>query len=226
VTPADQLEGVSLPRECEVIEDPYRRVAGIYDRLFEPMNKGLRILGFRMFIPPKGGSVLDVGCGTGVHLEMYRKFKCNLYGIDTSASTLERARTRLGADADLRLADATHMPFEAGFFDLVLCMLALHEMNDDVRTGVLVEIGRVLKADGRALLIDFHAGPPRPLRGWLSKLVILLSEVVAGRRHFGCYRHFMSIGGLPTLIERGQFEIEKTRVVGENTLALYLVRAK
>jgi hypothetical protein len=36
----------------------------------------------------------------------------------------------------------------------------------------------------------------------------------------------MSIGGLPTLIERGQFEIEKTRVVGENTLALYLVRAK
>jgi ubiquinone/menaquinone biosynthesis C-methylase UbiE len=209
-----------------VIVDPYRRVAGIYDRLFEPMNKGLRILGFRMFIPPRGGSVLDVGCGTGVHLEMYRKFKCNLYGIDTSASMLEQARSRLGADADLRQANAAHMPFEAGLFDLVLCMLALHEMDDDVRTGVLGEIARVLKSDGRALLIDFHAGSPSPIRGWLSKLVILLSEVAAGRRHFSCYRHFMSIGGLPALIERGQFEIEKTRVVGENTLALYLVRAK
>jgi len=209
-----------------VTVDPYRRVAGIYDRLFEPMNKGLRLLGFRMYIPPRGGSVLDVGCGTGVHLEMYRKFKCNLTGIDTSASMLERARTRLGPDADLRLANATHMPFEDGDFDLVLCMLALHEMDDEVRTGVMGEIRRVLKPEGRALLIDFHAGRPSPIRGWLSKLVILLSEVAAGRRHFSCYRHFMSIGGLPSLIARGRFEVEKTRVVGENTLALYLIRSK
>lgn len=206
-------------------EDPYRRVAGIYDRLFERMNKGLRILGFRMFIPPRGGSVLDVGCGTGTHLEMYKKFNCHLYGIDTSDAMLERARNRLGAEADLRLVDAAQMPFESGLFDLVICMLALHEMDDEVRTSVLGEIKRVLKSDGRALLIDFHAGTPSPVRGWLSKLVILLSEVAAGRRHFSCYRHFMAIGGLPSLIERGQFEIEKTRVVGENTLALYLVRA-
>ncbi|MGA9191417.1 MAG: methyltransferase domain-containing protein [Anaerolineales bacterium] len=205
--------------------DPYRRVAGIYDRLFEPMNKGLRLLGFRMYLPPRGGSVLDVGCGTGVHLEMYRKFKCNLTGIDTSASMLERARTRLGPDADLRLANGTQMPFEDGHFDLVLCMLALHEMDDEVRIGVMGEIRRVLKPEGRALLIDFHAGRPGPLRGWLSKLLILLSEVAAGRRHFSCYRHFMSIGGLPSLITRGHFEIERSRVVGEGTLALYLVRA-
>jgi ubiquinone/menaquinone biosynthesis C-methylase UbiE len=205
--------------------DPYRRVAGVYDRLFEPMNRGLRLIGYRMYLPPRGGTVLDVGCGTGSHLQLYQRLGCRLHGIDTSAAMLERARERLGESADLRLGDARHMPYEDGSFDLVLCMLALHEMNDDVRTGVLAEIRRVLGADGRALLIDFHAGKPRPFRGWLPKFVIVLSEVAAGRRHFACYRHFMSFGGLPTLIARGHFEIENSRIVGENTLALYLVRA-
>ena len=204
-------------------EDPYRRVAAIYDKLFEPMNQRLRVLGFRMSLPPRGGCVLDVGCGTGTHLEMYKKFNCRLCGIDTSAAMLGRAQARLGTDADLRLADATEMPYENELFDLVICMLALHEMDDDVRTGVLGEIRRVLRLDGHAMLIDFHAGAPRPIRGWLSKLVILASEVAAGRKHFRNYRQFMSIRGLPTLVERGRFEIDKARIVGGDTMALYLV---
>jgi ubiquinone/menaquinone biosynthesis C-methylase UbiE len=203
--------------------DPYRRVAGIYDRIFEPMNKGLRILGSKMFPPPRGGSILDVGCGTGVHLEMYRKYGCSLYGIDTSPSMLALARARLGEDADLRKADATKMPYEADFFDLVLCMLVLHEMDDPVRSGVLEEIKRVVKQDGRILLIDFHAGKPRPIRGWLLKTVILLSELAAGRKHFRSYRHFMSIGGLPSLIDRIQLRVEKRRIVGDGNMALYLI---
>jgi len=209
-----------------VTKDSYRRVAGIYDRIFEPMNRGLRVLGFRMFLPPRGGSVLDIGCGTGIHLEMYRKYNCNLYGIDTSLSMLELAKARLGEQADFRLADATKMPFENEFFDLVICMLVLHEMDDPVRDAVLAQIGRVLKRDGHALLIDFHAGKPRPLKGWLSKLVILISEVAAGPRHFRNYRHFMSIGGLPAIIEKSQLVIEKERIVGENTMALYLLHPR
>ena len=188
------------------------------------MNKGLRVLGFRMFIPPRGGSVLDVGCGTGVHLEMYQKFKCSLFGIDTSPSMLKIAQTRLGEGAQLRQADAAQMPYDSKSFDLVLSMLVLHEMDNDVRTNVLNEMKRVVKGDGRILVIDFHAGKPDPFRGWLSKLVILSSELLAGRKHFRNYRHFMSIGGLPTLIERCQLEIEKTKIVGDNTMALYLLR--
>lgn len=207
-------------------KDPYRRVAGIYDRIFEPMNRGLRVLGFRMFLPPRGGAVLDVGCGTGIHLEMYQRYSCNLYGIDTSPSMLELARDRLGESAELRQADAINMPYETTFFDLVLCMLVLHEMDDEARTGVLSEMKRVIKTDGRVLLIDFHAGKPRSCKGWFSKLVIVFSEVAAGRRHFRNYRHFMSIGGLPTLIDKSRFEIEKTRIVGDDTLALYLLRGK
>ena len=206
-------------------EDPYKRVAGFYDRLFEPMNRGLRVLGFRMFMPRRGGAVLDVGCGTGLHLEMYQRYGCKLYGIDTSQSMLEVAEARLGESAELRLADATQMPFESGFFDLAICMLALHEMDESVRSKVISEIKRVMKRDGRILFIDFHPGRPRSFDGWRSKLVILLSEIAAGRRHFRNYRHFMSIGGLRHLIEESKLTIEKEKIVGDDTMALYLLRA-
>ena len=206
-------------------KDPYKRVTGFYDRLFEPMNRGLRVLGLRMFLPQQAGAVLDVGCGTGIHLEMYQRYGCNLYGIDNSPSMLELARTRLGERAELRLADATQLPYEAGFFDLVLCMLVLHEMDEQVRSTVIGELTRVIKPNGRILLIDFHAGKPRPLKGWFSKLVILLSEVAAGRRHFRNYRHFISIGGLPALIDKSHLEIKNERIVGDDTLALYLLQA-
>ena len=91
-------------------KDPYKRVARIYDRLFEPTNRGLRALGFRMLVPRRGAAVLEVGCGTGIHLEMYQRYGCKLYGIDMSQSMLELAKARLGESAEFRLADATHMP--------------------------------------------------------------------------------------------------------------------
>ena len=207
-------------------EDPYRRVANIYDRLFESQTSGLRLIGVRMFLPKKGMKVLDVGCGTGIHLDMYRRFNCKFYGIDTSPSMLDVARSRLGDKAELNLGDATQMPYKKDTFDLILCMLALHEMDQLTRILVLSEIRRVLKTDGHILLVDYHAGHVRPVKGWLTKLIIVLAEIAAGRRHFRNYRHFISIGGLPRLIEEGQLVQKKNKVVADGNIALYLVRAK
>ncbi len=206
-------------------DDPYQRVAGFYDRLFEPLNRGLRQLGIRMHPLEQGRKVLDVGCGTGAHLDLYRKSGCELYGIDTSPSMLNVARTRLGEEAELRLSDATKIPYENDTFDLILCMLVLHEMDQPTRMSVITEMKRVLKTDGRILLIDFHAGPARPLKGWVTKPIIFISEVAAGRRHFRNYRNFVSIRGLPTLIEENRLMEEQRKVVAGGTLALHLVRA-
>ncbi len=203
--------------------DPYKHVAAIYDRIFEPMNKGLRFMGLRMFTPLRDSSILDIGCGTGLHLEMYRNFGCSLYGIDTSPSMLEKAEARLGKDVDLRKADATEIPFNSDFFDLVLCMLVLHEMDDNIRYKVLKEMHRVVKQNGRVLLIDFHAGKARLPLGSLFKTIIFISEFAAGSRHFRNYRQFMSSGGLPTLIDRSQMKIEKKKITDNGTMALYLV---
>lgn len=126
-------------------------------------------------------------------------------------------------DADLQFADAAQMPYDTEFFDFVFCMLTLHEIDPVVRSIVIREIKRILKGDGRILFIDFHTGNPRSLNSWLTKFVILISEIAAGRRHYQNYRHFISIGGLPALITESQFSIEEEKVVAGNTLALYLL---
>ncbi|MGD2056443.1 MAG: class I SAM-dependent methyltransferase [Gammaproteobacteria bacterium] len=204
-------------------DDPYRRVARIYDRLFEPANRNLRELGMRLYPPGEEARVLDVGCGTGVHLDLYRKAGCKPYGIDASAAMLDVARERLGERADLRLGDATRMPYTEASFDLILCMLVLHEMEQEMRLAVLAEMQRVLAPGGRILLIDYHAGPARPLKGWLMKLFILLAEVAAGRRHFHNYLHFMSLGGVPALIAGSRLAEEQRKVVAGGTLVLHVL---
>jgi len=208
------------------MRDPYRNFAGIYDRLFDSMNKGLRLVGIRMFRPSKGMSILDVGCGTGAHLELYQRYQCNLVGLDLSPAMLEVARGRLGAAAQLDLGDAADMPYEDGRFDLVMLMLSLHEMSPGTRTAVLNEIKRVLKNDGRLLLIDYHPGPYQPLQGWLSKLVILFAEIAAGLEHFRNYRHFLANGALPALIDRQHLMAEKKQILAGGTFAIYLLSQK
>ena len=205
------------------MKDPYRNYAGIYDRLFDSMNKGLKLVGIRMFRPSKGMNILDVGCGTGSHLELYQRYQCNLFGIDLSPSMLEVARERLGDSAQLDLGDATEMTYEDDKFDLVISMLSLHEMSPETRLAVLNEIKRVLKSDGRILLIDFHPGPYEPLQGWVSKTIIFFSELAAGREHFKNYRQFMATGGLATLLSQNQMNTEKQSILAGGTFAVYLV---
>jgi ubiquinone/menaquinone biosynthesis C-methylase UbiE len=205
------------------MKDPYRNYAGIYDRIFDSMNKGLKLVGIRMFRPSKGMNILDVGCGTGSHLELYQRYKCNLYGIDLSPSMLDVARERLGETARLDLGDATELPYEDAKFDLVISMLSLHEMSPETRSAVLNEIKRVLKSDGRFLLIDFHLGPYQPLQGWISKTIIFVSEVAAGWEHFKNYRQFMATGGLANLLSQHQMDIEKQSILAGGTFAVCLV---
>ena len=208
------------------MNDAYRNIARIYDRLFENMNKGLRLAGIRMFRPSKGMNILDVGCGTGTHLELYQRYGCHLYGIDISPSMLEIARARLGDSARLELGDATSMPYEDRKFDLIISMLSLHEMAPQTRSGVLSEVKRILKDDGHIVLIDFHPGPYQPLQGWISKVIIFFSELAAGREHFRNYRQFIATKGLSTLATLNQLEVEKQNVLAGGTFAVLLVAHK
>ncbi|HEY5982067.1 MAG TPA: class I SAM-dependent methyltransferase [Anaerolineales bacterium] len=204
--------------------DSYRDVAGIYDRLFDSMNKGLRLVGIHMFRPAKGMSILDVGCGTGAYLDLYRRYQCHLYGLDASPSMLEVARRRLADAAQLERGDATRLPYESDKFDLVISMLTLHEMSPETRAAVMGEIKRVLKRDGRILLIDFHPGPYQPLQGWISRAIILLSEVAAGWKHFSNQQHFVSHGGLPALAVQHGLRVEKQSLLAGDTLAVQCSR--
>lgn len=206
--------------------DPYGKIANLYDTLFEPLISGLRAIGMKMFPPREGMVVLDVGCGTGVHLELYQKAGCNVFGIDQSPSMLQVARNRLGESANLYMGDASNMPYPDKEFDLIIISTVLHEMPRAVRSAVIDESKRTLNEDGRILLIDFHPGPKRPLKGWIYKSIITFAEIGAGREHFKNYRDFIANKGLPELISTHGLSIDKEKIVSGGNIALFLLSSE
>ena len=201
---------------------PYQRSAKWYDCLIEPFNVSLRQIGLKMCPATEGATVLDVGCGTGTHLDLYQRAGCEVFGIDSSSAMLELARNKLGQRATLHLGDASQMPYEDGTFDLVIITLTLHEMPTHTRSAVLSEIKRVLLQSGRLLVIDYHIGPIRFPRGWLSKGLITFIEFLAGSEHFRSYREFLATGGMPALSRRHSLRPTEAKIVNGGNIGLFV----
>ncbi|MFI6177250.1 class I SAM-dependent methyltransferase [Nonomuraea sp. NPDC051191] len=121
-----------------------------------------------------GRRVLDAGCGSGPLFAELRDRGAVVTGVDASAGMLELARRRLGADADLRVADlGSPLPLPDGEFDDVIASLVLHYLED--WGPALAELRRVLKPGGRLLVSVDHP------------FVITLVKHMAGERpvYFG-----------------------------------------
>lgn len=200
--------------------DPYRRVARIYDRVIEPMNAGLRDVALRVDPPKAGWKVLDIGCGTGTGLARYGQAGCELFGVDVSAAMLDRARKRLGTQADLRLATGEDLPFTDDTFDLVTISLVIHEVPETSRRAVLDEMTRVLRSGGHALIVDYRFGSLRGLRGRLVKALSVAIERIGG--HWDGFRSFRRAGGFPGLAASNGIGISTEKIVAGGAMAVYV----
>jgi ubiquinone/menaquinone biosynthesis C-methylase UbiE len=203
--------------------DPYKKSANKYDSFVEPFNRALRQIGLRLHPPTAGMKVLDVGCGTGTTLQLYQKAGCIVSGIDSSPAMLKIAQEKLNNRAELFLGDASEMQYSDDTFDLAIGMLTLHEMPENVRTKVLMEMVRVVKKDGSILIIDFHPGSIRFPKGWFYKAIIYFFEIAAGVEHFKNFRKFIACNGIPGLIESQSLKLEKIKIVGGGSLGIYVV---
>jgi len=103
-------------------------------------------------------SVLDLGCGPG-HLSRYlARLGATVTGVDASPRLLETAieqETQLPLGiryVESDAADPTLLDGET--FDLVLCSMALSDINDLERT--LTNVVRLLAADGRFVFSILH----------------------------------------------------------------------
>jgi trans-aconitate 2-methyltransferase len=101
-----------------------------YDRLSGPMAQmGLAVL---ERLPLEGGeTVIDAGCGSGRVTEalLARLPQGRVIGVDASASMVDAARERLGARAELHVADL--VSFDLGLrADAVLSTATFHWISD------------------------------------------------------------------------------------------------
>jgi SAM-dependent methyltransferase len=110
----------------------------------------------RVGISP-GQLVLELGCGSGVFLELAAARGARVCGLDAAESLIEIARKRL-PEADLRVGDMQFLPYEDDRFDLVAGLNSFFFAAD--MTAALREAGRVAKP-GAPVLIQVWGRPER-----------------------------------------------------------------
>jgi ArsR family transcriptional regulator len=101
--------------------------------------------------------VIDFGTGTGRMLSLFAQKAKRVEGIDLSHQMLTVARSNLlssgATNASVRHGDATATPYPDGCANLVIIHQVLHFLDDPGRA--LSEAARVLKPDGRLVVVDF-----------------------------------------------------------------------
>lgn len=83
--------------------------------------------------PRAGEHHLDIGCGAGENLCLFRRKGCDVTGLDSSAALLDAARRGLQNRADLHQGQAEDLPFSDNEFDIVTLIASLEFMDDPGR---------------------------------------------------------------------------------------------
>lgn len=129
------------------------RYGGLYDQQ-TPVGYAFSVRRRRvldLFDKP-GGTVLDVGCGPGVMVEVLTSQGCAFWGVDPSIAMVEQARSNFAsvhaAHFTVGVAERLHFPDES--FDAIICMGVLERIADDM--AALAEMARVLRPGGNLIL--------------------------------------------------------------------------
>jgi ubiquinone/menaquinone biosynthesis C-methylase UbiE len=115
--------------------------------------------------------ILDVGCGDGSFLRRLVSWGADpklLSGVDLLEDRVAAAR-RIEPCLDVRLSDATALPFEDASFDVVTQLTVFSSiLDDEMRRAVAREMARVLRPGGLVVSYDFRVARDRrntrPLR--------------------------------------------------------------
>lgn len=122
----------------------------------------------------RGERVVDLGCGPGLlALEMAHRvgMQGEVQAIDASRSMLALAARRCYGKSWVQLAkgDVGRLPYPAAHFDAAVCT-QVYEYVADIG-GALLELNRVLRPGGRAVLVDtdwescvWHSSDPERMR--------------------------------------------------------------
>lgn len=171
--------------------------------------------------------ILDVATGSGDLAKVLRS-QCEqavVVGADFCQPMLQTARQK--GLANLVAADALQMPFEDGAFDALTVAFGLRNMES--WPGALAEMGRVLRAGGHLLVLDFSIPAP-PLR-WiyrpylhhvLPRLAAFLTGEKAAYDYLGdSIEQFPQGKAMCNLIESAGFTAAKCEALCGGIVSLY-----
>jgi ubiquinone/menaquinone biosynthesis C-methylase UbiE len=108
---------------------------------------------------PRGGRVLEIGCGSGANLWAIAREGFETYGQDSSEASIALCREMLssyGVEAQLSVGDFRQLDYPDSFLDAVVDVVSLQHVDLEGHTMALSEIRRILKPSGQ--FFSWHLG--------------------------------------------------------------------
>lgn len=180
---------VALMMRTDQVATAYDRWAPAYDLVFGRVFRQGRSHAV-VAAERAGGTVLEVGVGTGLSLPQYSR-TTRLVGVDLSEGMLARARERVRALGlsnveALRVMDAEALEFPDASFDVVVAQYVVTAVPDPERA--LDELARVVRPGGE-IVITTRIGAGRGMRGQIEKALMPLTSRLGFRTEFPWRRY-------------------------------------
>lgn len=137
-------------RDKGIVKSGYEAIAEAYTRQREATSEDIRLLDDFAAGLPRGGRLLDAGCGGGKAAATIAR-AVRIVGLDLAKAQLGLLRTHAPA-ADPVMGDMTRLPFRAGSFDAIVSLYAIIHVPRAEHRGLIREFHRVLRPSGTALL--------------------------------------------------------------------------
>jgi ubiquinone/menaquinone biosynthesis C-methylase UbiE len=166
--------------EDELMKSQMEKMVDSYDSYMRKVTFGreqvLREMTVDLAQVKPGDCILEVGCGTG-SLTLAAKRRAGstgeAFGIDLIPGMIEASR-RKAAQANEQITFQTgsidNIPFPENRFDVVMCSFMIFHMSENTRRKGIAEIQRVLKPQGRLLVLDM-ASPAQPVQRAIAKML-------------------------------------------------------
>lgn len=180
------------------VREMFARIAPRYDAANRVLTAGMdewwRRRAISLLALPRGGSALDLCCGTGdvVFALLRQDPSLRVIGIDFCEPMLERARERARGrfrSAQFIGGDAMALPFADNSFDGATMGFSLRNVVDIER--VLLEVLRVLKPGARFANLDVSKAPnklwKRMFDLYFYNVVPLVGGAIGGSRQAYAY---------------------------------------
>lgn len=143
--------------------------------------------------------IVDLGCGPGFYAEKLQPFASKLYCIDSSRAMISVARKMVhGKNVKFLEEDSSSISMPDFSAEAVFMANSFHDMD---REKTAREVTRILKPEGRIIILDWrkgsgkrgkqHSGPPDSLRmsedeylAWFPGFKVM-KRFEHGHDHFG-----------------------------------------
>ena len=148
------------------VERVFDRVAHLYDKgwLQRALYLAVQDRALEELRAQRPGSVLDVGCGTGIFAARLDRELApgGVVGCDLSAGMLAQGQARSRSVGWVR-GDSAHLPFRTGGLAAVVCTQAFHFFD---QPAAWAEFHRILAPGGTAMVGMLNPTTPSSARRW------------------------------------------------------------